>query len=103
MRMIKRLRSRRGESFAELLFAVLVMSLASALLATVVGASATVNAKAKEQQAKLNDELEVAEKADSISTSMPLAVSVDGQTVSFTVKLYGTTDGLYAYFPEVTP
>ncbi len=53
----KKLRSRKGEGFAELLVAVLVVAFGCALIASMYAASMSLNLKAKEEDDKYYDAL----------------------------------------------
>ena len=92
--MKKKLLSRRGETIAEVLVAVLLIMLASAAFAAMVSSASKVNAKAEAQDEKLYAALTAAETK---SNGTDGTVSVTGAG-DFSVSYYSDTDGtLYAY------
>ena len=100
--MKKKLLSRRGETIAEVLVAILLIMLASAAFAAMVSSASKVNAKAAAQDVKLYDALSAAEKktasADAtVSSSVTVEPSV-GSNFTIGVTYYSDADGtLYAY------
>ena len=94
--MKKKLLSRRGETIAEVLVAVLLIMIASAAFAAMVSSASTVNATAEAQDEKLYTAFSAAElQADETGTAG--TVTVTG-VEPFDVYYYSDSDGnLYSY------
>lgn len=96
--MLRKLRSRRGESLVEVLCAVLVIALGSAMLAVMINAAVTTstaaNAKADEFFAALSE----SEKGESSAKhSGTVRVSIGGDSQDINVYYFGEDSGLVSY------
>ena len=105
MRALKKLRSRLGESFTELLCAVLIMAVAMALLAGMVNAAAGMNLRAQLADEKMYSALTAAENGsgqtvDLADNSVKVTVGAAVTPLSFDVRFYGDRDEMCAYYPE---
>lgn len=98
-----RLKRRAGESFSEVLVALLIVALASMLLASMYSASGAIDANVKKQDKDFYDELSAVEAADptaATETKQITIQSVSGLyyiTKSKTVTVYKVDDGLKSY------
>ncbi|MEG0755489.1 MAG: hypothetical protein RR450_03755 [Oscillospiraceae bacterium] len=97
-RLLKKLRQSRGETLIETLVAILVMTCASVLLATMLLAASNLNGKALEQDQIFNNQLTAAETSKTPLADVDVQFTEKG-TVVATIKssLYGSIDGLNAY------
>lgn len=97
-KLLKKLRQSRGETLIETLVAVLVMTCASVLLATMLLAASNLNSKAQEQDKSFYDQVTAAETDTTPRYDVDVQFTENGSAV-VTVKssLYGATDGLNAY------
>lgn len=96
MNIHKKLRSRRGETLTETLAAVLLVGLASVVLASMIGAASHIRAQALEQDASLYQEIASAESRTGAGSSG--FVKVDGE--QFDVTYYGEEGQLRSYAYE---
>ena len=102
MRTVNKLRSRRGETFVEVLVALLIVALATMLLASMVMASGSIDANTREQDEKFYDAVSALESGDTTAggTVTTGSVTVEwetgGPSVNVTVDIY-EQDGLKAY------
>lgn len=94
--LLRKARSRRAETLTETLTALLVVGLASAALAGMVGASARMNAEAMERDEALYAAVTRAETGTGDSAEGRVTVTVGDKTSAFNVAYYGG-DGLNAY------
>ncbi|MEG2138803.1 MAG: hypothetical protein RRY64_09105 [Oscillospiraceae bacterium] len=97
--LLKKLRQSRGETLIETLVAVLVMTCASVLLATMLLAASNLNGKALEQDQIFNNQLTAAETSKTPLADVDVQFATEKGTVVATIKssLYGSIDGLKAY------
>ena len=103
--LLKKLKSKVGESLVESLAAILIFTMASIVLYTMVTTSADLNAKTKAMDAKNQADLVAVEKGDPASQngSGTVTFSVGGKTKTVSVDIYGGKDGsLFAYFVAPT-
>lgn len=105
--MIRKLKSKAGESLVESLAAILIFTMASIIMYSMVMAAGDINTKAKEADEINQQQMLVAEKGEGTSTSGNVTFTLvkPGTTpaetltsVQVKVDIYGTTDGLYAYY-----
>ena len=95
-RMLHKLRGSGGETLTETLAAVLVVSCASVLLATMILAASHMNGTAREQDEKLYAEISSAEAQSAADTDATVTATEDGgPAYRFDVSLYG--EGLRSY------
>lgn len=103
-RWFSKLRSRSGETLTETLAAVLVVSCASVLLATMILAASRLNTSARTQDAALYRALSAAEaQATPDGSAEIIASDARGNTYRFDVSVYGEADGLRSYRKEAAP
>lgn len=96
-RIWNKLRSRSGESLAELLISILIVTMATTMLVGMLQASANVSRKTKEKDAQFLQELNAAEEKREQATGI-VTLTEGGTTISYDVKLYGESgDSLTAY------
>ncbi len=100
MRTVNKLRSRRGETFVEVLVALLIVALATMLLASMVMASGSIDANTREQDEKFYDAVSALESGDTTAGGTPTTGSVTvnwgGDDVKKNVDIY-EQDGLKAW------
>ena len=106
-RTVNKLRSRRGETFVEVLVALLIVALATMLLASMVTASGSIDANTREQDEKFYDAVSALESGEvdtaaggTATTGKKVTVNWDGTNVEVNVDIY-EQDGLKAW--KVTP
>lgn len=102
MNILKKLTSRRGETLTETLVALLIVGLASGVLATMVGAASHMNKTAMDKDEVLYKAVTTAETRPGTGTGGKVNVTVGGTAVEFGVSYHsdatGNTPGtLYAY------
>ena len=102
-KIFKKLRSRAGESLIESLAAILVMTLASIVMYSMVTAAADINTKAKNNDLAVQQQMDVAERADQASGSgtIYMYIEVDDETkrvAEVDVDIFGAEGDLYSYF-----
>lgn len=96
---LAKIRSRSGESLAEVLVAMLIILLAALLLMSMVSASGNIDMQVKEQDSSFYDALSRLEKkAGTESKTGKVTVTDDAgtQIAEIDVKVY-TQDGMRAY------
>ena len=97
MRSWNKLRSRKGETLTETLVAVLLVGLASVVLASMISAASHMSAQALERDTALYDEITVAE-AQSSSQNGSVTVELGGSSSqNFNVTYFGEEDQLHSY------
>lgn len=103
MRTVNKLRSRLGETFVEVLVALLIVALATMLLASMVMASGSIDANTREQDEKFYDAVSALESGvidtaagGTVTTGKEVTVNWGGTDVKKNVTLY-EQDGLKAY------
>ena len=103
-----RLKRRAGESFSEVLVALLIVALASMLLASMYSASGAIDGNVKKQDKDFYDELSAVEAANTTDPTGPTATTESGSItiknmdghyydVSVPVTIYKVEDGLKSY------
>ena len=102
-KIFKKLRSRAGESLVESLAAILVVTMASIVMYSMVTAAADINTKAKNNDLAIQQQMDVAERADVASGSgtiyMYIEVGDDTELVAeVDVDIFGASGDLYSYF-----
>ena len=97
--MKKKLRSRCGEMLVESIVAVLIISLASVVLASMITSASRLNKTAKEKDTELYAAITAAETHSGSGISGTVSVSVDGETVNKAVTFYcnDSNDPIYSY------
>ena len=100
---VSRILSRAGESFSEVLVAILIVAMAALLMASMVSASGSIDRAARMEDADFYEAISNVE--EGTATTSPGTVTItEGaglQTVTVPVTVYSSEDGLTAY--EVTP
>ena len=92
-----KLRSQKGETLTETLVGVLLVALASVVLAAMIGAACRMNIKAKVRDEALYAEITAAESRTGGETGS-VTVKVDGtEEKSVQVKYYGAEGKLRSY------
>lgn len=94
---IKKLRSRRGETLVELLVSVAILALAITILAGMLATAYRLNEAARAGDNKMTDELKAAELLESGGSEVHEGtVSIDGAGITVDVEIYGSGD-FYSY------
>ena len=96
MRTFRKLRSRKGETLTETLVAVLLVGLASVVLASMISAASRMGAQALERDTALYEEITVAE-AQSSGQNGSVTVEIGGSSQNFNVTYFGEEDQLHSY------
>lgn len=91
-----KLRSQKGETLTETLVGVLLVALASVVLASMIGAASRMNNRAKVRDEALYAEITAAESRTGGETGS-VTVKVDGTGESVQVKYYGAEGKLRSY------
>ena len=86
---IKLIKNKNGDTLAETLVSVLIVSLASALLASMIGAASRMNLKAKEYDGQLDDAVITMTSAE---IKQPVTVNM-GENLSWSVQCKTTRGG----------
>ena len=89
--MIKKLRSRRGETLLEVLISVLVVALSAVMLATMVAAATKVGIDAEAAMDKYYKQVSAAE-GGSAGVTDNVKITYNGASKDITVSYYGSTD-----------
>lgn len=99
---IRKFRSRAGESLVESLVAILIFTLASIVMYTMVTTAADINMSAKEADRNIQAQLVVAEQAETVTSTGKITISLGSASVmEVDVNIYGGTNGtLYSYFAD---
>lgn len=97
-KLVEKLCARAGESFAEILIALLIVAFATILLVGMYAASGAVNVSAKEQDADFYEDLMAVENGTVASTENKVMISeVGGSNVAeITVDVY--SDGAFTAY-----
>ena len=102
---LAKIRSRSGESLAEVLVAMLIILLAALLLMSMVSASGNIDMQVKEQDSSFYDALsQLEQKAGTESATGEVTVTADGAGTPFEIKIdvkVYTQDGMRAYEKDV--
>ena len=103
-KLMKKLRSRRGESLVEVLCAILIFTLSSVGMYSMVMAANNINATAKEADQAFQEQMAIVERADTTGSDGKVVMTVTksgSNTVvaqmTVDVDLYQTED-LYSYY-----
>ena len=103
-KIMKKLRSRRGESLVEVLCAILIFTLSSVGMYSMVMAANNINATAKEADRAFQQQMEIVEKADTagVDGEVVMTITKSGTNtvvaqMTVDVDLYQTED-LYSYY-----
>lgn len=104
MKIRNKLRSRRGETLTETLVALLVVALASVILATMIGTATRINAAAIQRDETLCQAVTAMETGtEAVATDGTVTVNINGGSVNFDGNYYsyaeeeGEDPILYAY------
>lgn len=100
MKLREKLKSKKGETLAEVLCAMLVVTLTSVAFATMVSAASNMNARSRQADKELYAALSAAETAGEEIGEGSVQVQIGGQTHNFKVYYYGVDGELAAYRPE---
>ncbi|MEG1396633.1 MAG: hypothetical protein RSC82_06620 [Oscillospiraceae bacterium] len=96
--LLKKLRQSRGETLIETLVAVLVMTCASVLLATMLLAASNLNGKALEQDQIFNEQLTVAETQQKPQGgTVSVQAENESKSIPIDVIFYGDSTGIRSY------
>lgn len=103
---LKKLRSRAGESLVESLAAILIFTMASIGMFSMVTAAADINQTAKEADRTSQEQMLIAEQGEGSSTSGTVTMTlVSGDdtinVIVADVDIYGTEGGLFAYYHSI--
>lgn len=103
-KVLKRLKSRGGETLVESMAAILIFTFGSIIMLSMVTAAADINKAAKEADAKHRDQMATVEKGDGAGTQGVIVFTYgsagNAKTESADVRVYSLEeDGLYAYYP----
>ena len=101
-KLLKKLRSKCGETLVEAIASILIFTFSSIILLSMITAAADINQSAKEADAAMRQELLIAEQQDASNPSGTgtLSVKVDGQSqaTNINVKFYSEGPGkLYTF------
>lgn len=112
-KIIRRLRSRAGESLIESMAAILIFTMGSIILLSMVSTAADINATAKEADDSYNKQIRVAEMTDitksAYHTTGTVAISINGVSGdSVGVEIFsnpetGDEDPLYTFYKYIPP
>ena len=101
---LRKLRSKKGESLMESMVSILVFTLSSIMLYTMITAAANVNAEAKKADAASQAQMLVAERGEGAGTPSSVSFFLDfgAEGTQFlnaaTVEVYGESDAFHAYY-----
>ena len=106
-KILNKLRSKAGESLVEALAAILIFTLASVGMFSMVSAAARINETAKETDRKYQAEMTYAEQGETNAETGVVTMTLTHGTDTINVivadaDIYGTEDGLFAYYKHVT-
>lgn len=97
MRICSKLRSRKGETLTETLVAVLLVGLASVVLASMIGAASRMSGLALERDKNLYEEITAAETQKDSGQNGDVTIKIGGSNKSMTVTYYGEEGQLNSY------
>lgn len=97
MRIHNKLRSRGGETLTETLAAVLLVGLASVVLASMISAASRIRAQALERDEALYAEIGAAESRTGSGSPESVTVTVGGVNREFSITHYGEEGQLHSY------
>lgn len=102
---MKRLKSKAGETLVESMAAILIFTFASIIMLSMVSSAADINTAAKEADQKFFTQMVTIEQAYGTGTAVSVSFSLNNTASSLTgsdsvtAAMYGTPDdGLYAYY-----
>lgn len=99
---LRKLKSKKGESLVESLCAILIFTMASIVLFSMVSAAGDINGKAKEQDLKNQQQMVAVEKGTNKTGSGSVTVTMNGTTVAtVSVDVYGGVDEAGAYDEDI--
>ncbi|MEF9853060.1 MAG: hypothetical protein RR879_06360 [Hydrogenoanaerobacterium sp.] len=102
--LVKKLRCSSGETLVETLVAVLVMTCASVLFATMLLSASHMNNEAQQQDIKHYEQISAAEAGNPLAGSKSVTITENVVPVTIlTVTAYGTEGGIVSYRLEVLP
>lgn len=99
--LLKKLRSKAGESLVETLAAILIFTMASIVMYSMVTTAADLNRKAKETDQAVQSQMTAIEKGEESAKSgtEKVTFSMNGSTMAeVDVDIYGGNGKLYSYF-----
>ncbi len=105
-KIVKRLRSKVGESLIESMAAILIFTLASIMMYTMIMAANDINLRAGEMETRNMEQVVIAEMAEDDATERNVIFVVNGgdgnggTTVAVDVDVYGDQTSIYAYYPK---
>lgn len=102
--LLKKLRSKCGETLIESVAAILIFTFSSIILLSMVTAATNINQTAKRADSEIRNELYVAEAQTDVFKSGGLTVSVPGTTEnqSITVDFFSQGEGKLYTFSKVS-
>lgn len=100
MSVFRKLRSRKGETLTETLVAVLIVGLASVVLASMIGAASRISTQVLEREKDLYEEIAAAETQTGSGQDGVVTVRIGGTDKNFAVSYYGGEDQLHSYSYE---
>lgn len=109
MKLINKIRSRRGETLVEMLVSITLLVLAMSILAAMLSAAYNSDVSAREMDRKLEAELRLAEdnSRNNPGSGETEVVTIEEKAVSKTaeidVNVYGNEDELRLYRSPTTP
>lgn len=103
--LLKKLRSKAGESLVETLAAILIFTMASIVMYSMVTTAADLNRKAKETDQAVQSQMTAIEKGEESAKSSKEKVTFfmnDSKMAEVDVDIYGGNGKLYSYFAKKT-
>lgn len=98
-KLVEKLRARAGESFVEILIALLIVAFATILLVGMYAASGAVNVSAKEQDADFYEDLMAVENGTAASTdTKDVKISDEFGSNVATIKVDVYSDGAFTAY-----
>jgi Tfp pilus assembly protein PilX len=108
-KILNKLRSKAGESLIESLAAILIFTMASVGMFSMVTAAARINETAKQTDREYQEQMAHAEQGEESAESGVVTMTLsrggtkeDIRVIVADVDLYGTEEGLFAYYKHVT-
>lgn len=99
--MLRKLKSRKGESLIESLAAILIFTMASIAMYSMVTAAADINITVKDVEKEYNQQLLVAEQGENSSGEGTVTMVMDGHTLATVpVEIYGAEGELFSYYAK---
>ncbi len=103
-KVLKRLKSKAGESLIESMAAILIFTFGSIIMLTMVSTAADINTTAKEEDRSYYEQMVVVEMAQTESATpgtVSISINDSAKKTTIPVKVYrkaNVTDSLYAYY-----